>query len=117
MDVVKVVQATERAAGAIRAGNGPYFLELRTYRFRAHSMFDPQLYRPQEEVARWKSERDPIALFDARLRGWGYLDDATLAAMEAEVAEEVAASIAFAEAGTWEPVEELTRHVLAEGRS
>lgn len=112
MDVVAVEDAARRAANAVRAGEGPYFLELRTYRFRAHSMFDPELYRDPAEVEEWKT-RCPIARLDATLRDGGTLDDAARAALEGDVAREIEDAVAFADAGTWEPVETLTRHVYA----
>ncbi|HTT10377.1 MAG TPA: pyruvate dehydrogenase (acetyl-transferring) E1 component subunit alpha, partial [Burkholderiaceae bacterium] len=62
MDVVAVEAATRRAAQSVRSGAGPYLLEARTYRFRAHSMYDPELYRAKEEVELWKA-RDPILTF------------------------------------------------------
>ena len=113
MDVLAVEDATRRAVQAVRAGGGPHFLEFRTYRFRPHSMFDPELYRSKEEVAEWK-KRDPISLLADRMREAGMLDDAGMEALEAEVAEEVDASVSFAEEGSWEPVEELTRFVYSE---
>jgi TPP-dependent pyruvate/acetoin dehydrogenase alpha subunit len=113
MDVLAVEAAARRAALAVRGGGGPAFLELRTYRFRAHSMFDPELYRDKAEVERWK-ERDPISALVARLVAGGALDDAALAALERGVDEEIAGAIAFAEAGTLEPVSELTRFVTSE---
>jgi len=113
MDVLAVEQAARTAAEAVRSGGGPHFLEFRTYRFRAHSMFDPELYRSKDEVEKWK-ERDPIALLEERLTADGILNDEKRIAMEAEVAEEVEGAVAFAEAGTWEPVEELTRFVYSE---
>ena len=65
MDVLAVEEAARRAAAEVRDGDRPCFLELRTYRFRAHSMYDPDLYRTKEEIERWK-EHDPIpALTDA----------------------------------------------------
>ncbi|HEX6836649.1 MAG TPA: thiamine pyrophosphate-dependent enzyme, partial [Polyangia bacterium] len=76
----------------------------------AHSMFDPELYRDKAEVERWQA-RDPIALASARLRQGGQLDDDGLRALEAEVAAEVDAAVAFAEAGTWEPIERLADDV------
>jgi len=112
MDVIAVEAATKRVAEAVRRGEGPAFLELRTYRFRAHSMFDPELYRDKAEVERWK-ERGPIVTFVAALRAAGLLDDAGLAELEAKVEREVAAAVAFAEAGTLEPVADLTRDVYA----
>jgi len=113
MDVLAVEHATRRAVESVRAGGGPHFLEFRTYRFRAHSMFDPELYRAKEEVERWR-ERDPIAHFVGRLREAEMLDDTGLEELEAGVAEEVEASVRFAEAGTWEPVEELARFVYSD---
>ena len=113
MDVEAVEDAARRAALAIRAGDGPCFLEVRTYRFRAHSMYDPELYREREEVERWK-ERDPIAAIEARLRARGLLDDAGMAALEASVAAEIDEAVAFADAGALEPVTDLLRHVYAE---
>lgn len=113
MDVEAVEAASLRAAGAVRNGDaGPYFLELRTYRFVAHSMFDAQLYRDKAEVAKWKT-RDPIATYIPRLQAAGLIDDATLARLEAGIAAEVAEAVAFAEAGSWEPAATLTRHVYS----
>jgi pyruvate dehydrogenase E1 component alpha subunit len=110
MDVLATEAATQRAAASVRRGEGPQFLEFKTYRFRAHSIADPQLYRTKEEVERWK-ERDPIATFERRLRAWGSLTDADRQAIEAAVAAEVEDAVAFAEAGPWEPVEDLTKYV------
>jgi pyruvate dehydrogenase E1 component alpha subunit len=113
MDVLAVEAAARRAALAVRAGGGPAFLELRTYRFRAHSMFDPELYRTKEEVERWK-ERDPIPLLAERLAAEGALDAAGREALERECDEEIAHAVAFAEAGTPEPVADLARFVTSE---
>jgi pyruvate dehydrogenase E1 component alpha subunit len=112
MDVRAVEDAARRALLAVR-GDGPLFLEARTYRFRAHSMFDAQLYREKSEVEEWK-KRDPIPNFAARLRAEGLLDDAALAGLESVADAEVARAVEFAEAGTWEPIEQLARHVYSE---
>ena len=112
MDVLAVESATQRAVAQVRRGDGPYFLELRTYRYRAHSMSDPELYRSKEEVAQWRG-RDPIPLFDAYLRGRGMLDDAELNALEADIANEIDWAVAEAEKGGWEPVADLERDVYA----
>jgi TPP-dependent pyruvate/acetoin dehydrogenase alpha subunit len=103
--------AARRAVDSVRAGNGPYFLECRTYRFRAHSMFDAQLYRTKEEVELWK-ERDPLVRMRAWLAETHLITAEEFAAIEAEVDREVEAAVAFAEAGTLEPVEELERFTL-----
>ena len=116
MDVQAVEAATRGAVDRIRAGAGPFLLECRTYRFRPHSMFDSELYRTKDEVARWR-ERDPIELLAGRMTAAGLLDEAGRAALEREVTAEVEAAVAFAEAGTWEPVEELTRFVTSEGKT
>jgi pyruvate dehydrogenase E1 component alpha subunit len=110
MDVLATETATRRAAEAVRRGEGPGLLEFRTYRFRGHSMADPQLYRAKEEVEQWK-QHDPIPTFETRLREWGLLADQDLAALEAEVQAEVDAAVAFAEAGPWEPIEDLIEYV------
>jgi pyruvate dehydrogenase E1 component alpha subunit len=110
MDVLAVEAATRRAAEAVRRGDGPAFIEFLTYRFRAHSMYDPELYRTKQEVARWK-ERDPLTTFEAELRPTGLLDDADLARLERDVAAEIAAAVVVAETGPWEPVEDLMKDV------
>jgi pyruvate dehydrogenase E1 component alpha subunit len=121
MDALAVEAATTRAADAVRRGEGPAFLELRTYRFRAHSMFDAELYRDKSEVEAWK-QRDPIATFLVSLKEGGIATDDLIAALDASVADEIDRAVRFAEAGTWEPVEDLLKDVYtplepARGRS
>jgi pyruvate dehydrogenase E1 component alpha subunit len=116
MDVDAVALAATRAVHAVRGGGGPHFLELRTYRFRAHSMYDPELYRAREEVERWK-ERDPIPVYVGRLQAAGELTPEALDAIERDVAAEVDDAVAFAEAGTEEPIDDLTRFVTSEATS
>ena len=111
MDVLAVERAAAAAMTAIREDGGPHFLELRTYRFRAHSMYDPERYRDKDEVRRWM-ERDPIDLLVASDEP-GLIDDETLQSVEASVTAEVDAAVAFAEASDNEPVENLTRFVTA----
>lgn len=110
MDVLAVEAATRQAVEAVRRGDGPFLLEARTYRFRAHSMYDAELYRGKEEVEQWKKQ-DPISTFETRLGAEGVLTDTELADLEKAVAVEVAQAVAFAEAGPWEPVEDLTKDV------
>ena len=116
MDVVAVEAAARRAIAHIQDGNGPYFLECRTYRFRAHSMFDAQLYRTKEEVESWRA-KDPITRFADWLRAAGTLHDTDMATLEDEISQEIAAAVAFAESGNWEPVEDLARDVVAAGQA
>ena len=108
MDVVAVADAARRAVDAIRGGGGPHFLEARTYRFRAHSMFDPELYRDKEEVLKWR-ERDPIDL----LRNALDLDDQTWQQMEDEIAAEVEDAVTFAEESPDEDVADLMLFVYS----
>jgi pyruvate dehydrogenase E1 component alpha subunit len=110
MDVVAAREATLAAAGVVRAGKGPVFLEFQTYRFRAHSMFDPDLYRDKAEVEEWKT-RGPIHTFSARLKAQGLLTEEEFLALDREAQDEVQRAVDFAEAGTWEPVADLTRDV------
>jgi pyruvate dehydrogenase E1 component alpha subunit len=110
MDVLAVMEATEEAAQFVRTGNGPYFIEFRTYRFRAHSMFDPELYRSKAEVEHWK-QHCPVGGFTARALNEKWLSRSDVELIEAEVTHEIAEAVEFAEAGTWEPVEMLTRDV------
>jgi pyruvate dehydrogenase E1 component alpha subunit len=113
MDVLAVEESARRAVDAIRGGGGPHFLEVETYRFRAHSMYDAERYRDKAEVAEWK-RRDPIELLTARMRADGLLDDDALAAIEAAVADEISAAIDFAESSPLEPVSDLMRHIHTE---
>ncbi len=111
MDVVAVLSAARRAVAIARKG-APCLLEMRTYRFRAHSMFDAQGYRDKDEIERWR-ERDPLHVVAAAGKASGVLHDEDLGAAEESVRRAVDEAVAFAERGTWEPVEELTRHVTA----
>jgi pyruvate dehydrogenase E1 component alpha subunit len=112
MDVLAVERATRLAAEAIRAGSGPRFIEFETYRFRAHSMYDPDRYRTKDEIARWRA-RDPVSLFQARLARLGVLGEQDVERLEREVAREIAEAVAFAEASPREPVEQLLADVHA----
>jgi TPP-dependent pyruvate/acetoin dehydrogenase alpha subunit len=113
MDVVAVEAAAAKAAAHIRSGGGPFFLECRTYRFRAHSMFDAQLYREKAEVEEWK-QRGPLVRFIEWMEAADMLKPEEREAMETEIAAEIAEAVAYAEEGGWEPVEHLARHVYAE---
>ena len=113
MDVRAVEAAAAEALRHVREGKGPFLLECLTYRFRGHSMFDAELYRAKTEVEEWKS-RDPIRQLVDQMKNTNLLADTDLAGIEADVMAEVTAAVNFAEAGTWEPVDELNRFVYSE---
>jgi pyruvate dehydrogenase E1 component alpha subunit len=113
MDVVAVHEAARQAIASIRAGQGPQFLELLTYRYRAHSMFDPDLYRDKAEIEEWK-KRGPIHNLSNRLKAQGELTEEQFVALDAETLAEVQRAVAFADQGTLEPIEQLTRDVYTE---
>jgi pyruvate dehydrogenase E1 component alpha subunit len=112
MDVEAVWSAAHEAVGIVRRLGIPYFLELKTYRFRAHSMFDAELYRGKAEVEQWK-KRCPIATHTARLEAAGSIKAADIDAMRSRIEEEIEQAVAFAEAGSLEPIEDLERDVYA----
>ena len=112
-DVVAVHEAALQAHQHVREGRGPFFVELRTYRFRAHSMFDSELYRDKREVEAWKT-RGPLHTFSARLKAEGKLTEEEFLALDRAAIAEVERAVAFAEAGTLEPVEDLLRDVVAQ---
>jgi len=113
MDVVAVEVAARKALRRIRETGEPMFLECRTYRFRAHSMFDAQLYRDKAEVEDWR-QRGPILRFKTWLLETGLIHESDIAEVEGKIDAEIAEAVDFAEAGTWEPVEDLARHVLGD---
>lgn len=110
MDVEAVLEASRKALEQVRGGDRPYFLECKTYRFRAHSMFDPDLYREQAEVEEWKT-RDPIDSFLKRIRTAGWFEAEAERQVHAEIEEELRLAVEYAEAAEWEAVEDLTRDV------
>jgi pyruvate dehydrogenase E1 component subunit alpha len=113
MDVIAVDAAARQAVGRIRTGEGPQFLECRTYRFRAHSMYDAQLYRTKDEIETWR-DKGPIVRFQRWLQSNGLIHEDEIRRIEAEADTEIDAAAAFAEAGHWEPIEELERFVTIE---
>lgn len=110
MDVTAVKKAADKAVGYVREGKGPYFIEFETFRFRAHSMYDPDLYRKREEIERWK-QRDPIELFLAKLKTENLADDEAYRKIEERVQKEIQTAVAEADKGTLEPVEDLTKDI------
>ena len=112
MDVVAIEVAARRALAAISETGRPEFLECMTYRFRAHSMFDAQLYRDKAEVATWRS-KGPIVRFQSWLTANNLIREDEIAEIEAAVKEEVGAAVDFAESSPWEELETLERHVTS----
>jgi pyruvate dehydrogenase E1 component alpha subunit len=112
MNVLAVHESARQALAQVREAGTPFFLELHTYRFRAHSMFDAELYRDKAEVERWK-KHGPIHTFTDRLKTAGMMTEADFEAIDRASLAEVEAAVQFAESGTWEPAERLLEHVVA----
>lgn len=113
MDVLAVERAAREAVEKVRTAGKPYFLVCNTYRFRAHSMFDAELYREKSEVEEWK-KRDPIPRFRDYLIDQKMITEQNVLDLEKKVDAEVQKAVDFAEVGTWEPVEQLTKFVYSE---
>ena len=112
-DIDVVIAEMTKAADRARRGEGPTYIVANTYRFRGHSMSDAMKYRTKEEMEKAKS-RDPIALYEVRLREKGLLTDEQADAMEEEVAEIVADSVRQADADPHPALEERFDDILAE---
>lgn len=113
MDVEAVHEAVKRAADRARAGEGPTFLEFKTYRYRGHSMSDPQKYRTKEEVEQWKL-RDPVELVKHRILTNGIATEAELEEIDAKVKAVVEESVKFAEESPFPEAHEAFEGVYAE---
>jgi pyruvate dehydrogenase E1 component alpha subunit len=116
MNVLEMYEATQRAARRIRSGDGPCFLEAITYRFRGHSMADPEFYRDKDEIQHWRA-LDPIVSFRQHLEKDGVVDEATFQALQAEVEEVVNEATRFAEESPPPPAEALYEHLYTEEES
>ena len=106
MDVLEVYQAAEKVYELVRAGNGPYFLEVTTYRFRGHSMGDPERYRQKDEVTCWQEE-DPIGIYHRYLLENQIAGLAELDQLDKDVLSTVSAAVEFAEASPEPQAESL----------
>ncbi|MCH1542197.1 MAG: pyruvate dehydrogenase (acetyl-transferring) E1 component subunit alpha [Alphaproteobacteria bacterium] len=113
MDVEAVFAAGQKAVKHVRDGNGPYILEMLTYRYRGHSMSDPAKYRKREEVDKVREETDPIKVLEARLLARGLLCEATIKARRDEIKEEIEAAVDFAMEADLPPETELMVDILA----
>lgn len=108
MDVLKTLDATRAAIQYIRETGKPYFLVCQTYRFRAHSMFDAELYRDKSEVEEWR-KKDPITRLEVQLKSERHLTETDIEEMRNKIEQIVIKAVDFAESGTWEPVDQLTK--------
>jgi pyruvate dehydrogenase E1 component alpha subunit len=113
MDVVKVYEAAKEAMDYVRKEGQPYFLEVDTYRFRGHSMGDPERYRKAEEVKQWQ-ENDPIGIFNRQLLDKKTATKKALDEIEARVDEEVAKAVEFAESSPEPTMEDLYTDIYAD---
>jgi pyruvate dehydrogenase E1 component alpha subunit len=113
MDVLAVRDVVRKAVQHTRDDKGPFFLEAVTYRFRGHSMADPEFYRTKEEVQQWRA-RDPIPSFEGQLRDWGLIDDAGVKKLADEVEGVVSEAERFAEESPAPDVSTLYDNVYKE---
>jgi pyruvate dehydrogenase E1 component alpha subunit len=115
MDVQAVLDAGLKAAAHARSGKGPFILEMKTYRYRGHSMSDPGKYRTRDEIDAVRKTRDPIDHLRERLEAEGLADEAAMKAIDAEVKAVVADAAEFARTAPEPPPADLYRHVYLEG--
>lgn len=115
MDVLKVRQAAEEAIRFVRQNNGPFFMEIETYRFRGHSMGDPERYRKPEEVKKWE-ENDPIGIYRNQLIAMQIAGEEELDLLDEKAAKETAEAVQFAESSPEPPPEALFEHVYADAQ-
>jgi pyruvate dehydrogenase E1 component alpha subunit len=113
MDVMEVHQASARILENIRSGKGPYFLEIGTYRFRGHSMGDPERYRKQDEVKKWQEE-DPIGIYERYLVKERIANEDDLRKIDQEVEAEVRDAVEFAESSPEPTADELFKNIYAD---
>jgi pyruvate dehydrogenase E1 component alpha subunit len=112
MELLEVREATQKAIEHARSGKGPFFLEALTYRFRGHSMGDPERYRKQDEVRKWQAD-DPIGKFEKVLLENG-VDQVEIDAAEAAAEQEIIEAVKFAEESPLPPPEELWKDIYVD---
>ena len=113
MDVLEVRSAAQEALSYVRESGSPYFLEIVTYRYRGHSMGDPERYRESEEIEKWRAD-DPIGIFHKHLIDGGQFSEETLDAEEALVEQELEGAIQFAESSPNPSPEELFANIYVD---
>lgn len=112
MNVINVLNAATEATNWIQKNGMPYFLVCNTYRFRAHSMFDAELYRDKQEVEEWKKQ-DPILNLSHELIQQNLVNENDIKEIESKISAEIEEAVNFAENGTWEPIEQLQQFVYS----
>ena len=117
MDVLAVREAAAKAVARARDGEGPYILEMKTYRYRGHSMSDPAKYRTREEVQDVREHRDPIEMLKKKLIDAKQATEDDLKAIEKEIREVVNDAAEFAQQSPEPDPSELWTDVLVEGRT
>lgn len=115
MNLIIVKDAANGAIQKVRSTGKPYLLVCNTYRFRAHSMFDAELYRDKKEVEEWK-KHDPIPQFQKYLLKENLITKTEIAEFESKIETKIQIAVDFAEAGTWEPLDQLTKFVYSENK-
>ena len=115
MDLMKVMDAANTGVQKVRSSGKPYLLVCNTYRFRAHSMFDAELYRDKKEVEEWK-KHDPIPQFQQYLLQEKLITETEIAEFESKIEKKIQKSVDFAEVGTWEPIDQLTQYVYSQNK-
>jgi len=116
MNVLEVMEATNKAVQKIKTDGKPYLLVCNTYRFKAHSMFDAELYRDKTEVEEWK-KRDAIPQFQELLLQQKWISEVEIATMKTKIETKIKLAVDFAEAGTFEPISELSKFVYSESET
>ena len=114
MNVLAVKEAGEKAVAHCRAGKGPYILEIKTYRYRGHSMSDPAKYRTREEVQKMREERDPIEQVRAMLLEGKHASEEDLKAIDKEIKDIVSQAADFSRESPEPQVDELWTDIYAE---
>lgn len=113
MNVLSVMEAAQTAVEKVRNSEKPYLLVCNTYRFRAHSMFDAELYRDKKEVEEWK-KKDPIPQFEQFLLQKKWISENEITIMQDKIEHKIQIAVDFAEAGTWESLDQMTKFVYSE---
>ncbi len=114
MDVLKVNQAAQIAIETVRTNKTPYFLEVETYRFRGHSMGDPERYRTPDEVKRWQNEEDPIGIYHKYLLDNKITSAEELDGLEKSAEEEVQDAVQYAESSPEPEARDLFKYLYME---